>query len=91
MKFQKECIPDFKTVFEESKDTIRAFKGCNFLELYQDKNDCTLFFTYSYWEKEQDLEAYRNSNFFKSVWTKTKVLFAENAEAWSVDKIESLP
>lgn len=91
MKFESQNIPLFKTIFEESKQTIRAFNGCNFLELYQDKQDETQFFTYSYWETEADLDAYRNSNFFKSVWTETKILFADKPEAWSVNKITSLP
>ncbi len=91
MKFETENIPLFQKVFEESKQTIRRFNGCSFLELYQDKDDETIFFTYSFWEKEADLEAYRNSNFFTSVWAKTKVLFSAKPEAWSVNKIASLP
>jgi len=91
MTFKKENIPLFKAVFEESKSVIRNFEGCSFLELYQDKKNESIFFTYSFWDEEIHLEEYRNSDFFKSVWSKTKVLFAEKAEAWSVDKIESLP
>lgn len=91
MTFEAESIPLFENVFEESKQAIRAFEGCNFLELYQDKNNETIFFTYSFWEKEADLEAYRNSDFFTSVWAKTKVLFSAKPEAWSVNKIASLP
>ena len=91
MKFEKENISLFKHIFEESKQKIRDFNGCSFLELYQDKHDKTIFFTYSFWEKEADLEAYRNSNFFTSVWAKTKILFSDKPEAWSVNKVASLP
>jgi len=91
MKFEKENISSFKEVFEGSKDTIRNFEGCNFLELYQDKQDECIFFTYSHWEAEEYLETYRQSDFFRSVWAKTKVLFSGKPEAWSVDKLESLP
>jgi hypothetical protein len=49
-----------------------------------------MFFTYSYWDDATDLENYRNSEFFKSVWAKTKVLFSEKPEAWSVNKLETL-
>ncbi|TMM53748.1 antibiotic biosynthesis monooxygenase [Maribacter algarum] len=91
MKFVKENIPLFKAVFEESKQTIRSSEGCTFLELYQDKKDKTIFFTYSYWEEEANLETYRNSDFFKLVWARTKVLFSAKPEAWSVNKVESLP
>jgi len=91
MKFEKKNIPLFKEVFEQSKQTIRNSEGCTFLELYQDMDDETIFFTYSFWEKEDDLEAYRNSDFFASVWAKTKVLFSAKPEAWSVNKLVSLP
>ena len=45
------------------------------LELYQDKNNPEIFFTYSYWDKEEDLEHYRNSELFKNVWIQTKKYF----------------
>ena len=35
-------------------------------------------------------DAYRKSSFFKEVWTNTRKMFTEKAEAWSVDKIVSL-
>ncbi len=90
MTFKKENIASFERIFEQNKHDIRAFDGCLFLELYQDKGDPTIFFTYSYWEKEESLERYRESDFFKSVWTQTKSLFESKPEAWSVDKIETL-
>ena len=86
MSFHQEHIETFKVIFEEKKKFIRSSEGCKLLELYQDKNNKELFFTYSYWETEQDLENYRNSELFKNVWTKTKALFNDKAEAWSVDK-----
>ncbi len=77
-------------MFEKKKALIRASKGCQLLELYQDKKNPELFFTYSYWNTEQDLENYRNSEFFISTWQQTKLYFNGKPEAWSVDKRESL-
>ncbi|TYA71608.1 putative quinol monooxygenase [Seonamhaeicola marinus] len=88
--FHEEHVATFLGNFEENKHKIRDFEGCKFLELYQDKTDPTVFFTYSYWESETHLEAYRQSDFFKSIWNKTKVLFNIKPEAWSVDKLDSL-
>lgn len=90
MGFQEEKIPEFLSNFEENKAKIRSFQGCQFLELYRDKHNTNRFFTYSYWENEEALENYRNSELFKAVWAKTKVLFNEKPEAWSVDKLVSL-
>ena len=58
--------------------------GCKHVELMQDINNPTIFFTFSIWENPSDLEAYRQSELFKGVWAKTKVLFGDKPEAWSV-------
>ncbi|MEJ1222399.1 putative quinol monooxygenase [Sediminicola sp. 1XM1-17] len=86
LTFKKENIASFEQIFETSKHVIRKVEGCSFLELLQDKDNPNIFFTYSFWQTEQDLENYRNSDLFKNIWGKTKILFAEKAEAWSVDK-----
>jgi len=90
MSFHEDKIPAFLENFETVKHKIRNAEGNRFLELYQDKNNREIFFTYSYWETEADLENYRNSELFDSVWTFTKKLFNAKPEAWSVDKLVSL-
>lgn len=90
MSFNKDDIEKFLGNFEANKQKIRNFKGCQFLELYRDKNNTNIFFTYSYWNSEADLEAYRQSDVFKNVWNKTKPLFNAKPEVWSVDKVASL-
>ncbi len=91
MNFQEDKIDIFLDNFDKVKHQIRNFPGNRFLELYRDKNNPSVFFTYSYWEDEQDLENYRKSDLFCGVWAFTKQLFKEKAEAWSVDKMVSLP
>jgi heme-degrading monooxygenase HmoA len=90
MSFHEENIPAFLENFELMKAKIRNSPGNRLLELYQDKNDPRIFFTYSYWETEQDLENYRQSELFYDVWQFTKKLFNDKPQAWSVDKLISL-
>ncbi len=90
LTFETENIIRFENIFNKSKYLIRDFDGCNFLELYQDKNNPNIFFTYSYWENEDALEVYRNSDLFKNLWAKTKLLFSNKPEAWTVNKKETL-
>lgn len=90
MTFDESKIETFLSNFNNNKEKIRNFDGCRLLELYRDKDNPTIFFTYSYWESEKQLDIYRNSDLFKNVWAKTKVLFNCKPEAWSVDKLESL-
>ncbi len=90
MSFQPEKIEEFLNNFNTKKEFIRNSPGCRLLELYRDKTNSNMFFTYSYWNTEQDLENYRNSELFKGVWAQTKVLFNDKPHAWSVDKVASL-
>lgn len=90
MTFADEKIDDFQDRFHSIKEKIISFEGCQLLELYLDKVNPNIFFTYSYWDSEEDLDRYRKSSFFKEVWSNTRKMFTEKAEAWSVDKIVSL-
>jgi len=90
LTLKRENIASFEQIFEETKDIIRNFEGCLSLELYQDRVQPNIFFTYSHWEKEESLDAYRKSEFFKNVWGKTKLLFKDKPEAWSVNRIKSV-
>jgi len=90
MSFHSKHIATFQEMFEEKKQLIRNADGNQLLELYQDKNNPEIFFTYSYWEHESDLENYKNSELFKETWKQTKTYFNDKPQAWSVDKKVSL-
>ena len=49
LTFKEDEIAAFLENFNEIKHQIRSFEGNEFLELYQDKQDARVFFTYSYW------------------------------------------
>lgn len=89
MEFEAVKVPEFKTLFEARKAGIRAFDGCLLVSLLQDRKQPNIFFTYSHWETEAALEAYRQSEFFKDTWVQTKALFAGKAAAWSVSEVSS--
>lgn len=87
LTLEPQHIDNFKLFFEERKATIKGFEGCEFLELWQDVNEPNKFFTHSIWQSEHHLNHYRFSEFFKETWTLTKAMFAEKAQAWSVEII----
>ena len=90
MSFAKENVEEFLENFDINKEKIRAVDGCEFLQLLRDKDNTNQFFTYSFWNKQEDLDNYRQSDLFKGVWAKTKVLFNAKPEAWSVEKYVTL-
>lgn len=87
LTFQPALVPDFMTIFEESKDKIRAFDGNLHLELLRDLAQPNVLFTLSFWENEAALERYRQSELFQTTWAKTKALFADRPAAWSVEVV----
>ena len=86
MTFSLENVNSFLETFYASKNKIRTFEGCQGLELLQDIDNDHVFFTYSYWKSQEDLNNYRKSELFNTVWSKTKILFSEKPEAWSCVK-----
>ncbi len=87
MTFKPEFVEEFKALFHSKKELIAAMEGCSHVELLQDADNTTIFFTYSLWDDPKYLEAYRNSELFKDVWAKTKVLFDAKPEAWSTQMV----
>ena len=89
MEFREDSVDTFlHSVFEHSKEKIRSFPGCLHMELLQEVETPATLFTISYWDNPDSLEAYRNSELFQSTWAKTKVLFQERAQAWSIKVID---
>jgi quinol monooxygenase YgiN len=86
MTFEPQQVDNFLALFEERKALIRGFEGCSHLELWQDANKPNIFFTYSHWQSEQHLDHYRFSELFKDTWARTKALFADKPQAWSVNQ-----
>lgn len=83
MTFAPEHVETFLEQFDEIAPQIRAFPGCHYLELWRDLNADAVFTTYSHWEDEAALDAYRRSDFFRSTWAEVKPLFAGRPRAQS--------
>ena len=90
LTFREEAVETFVAeVFEQSKAKIRAFEGCQHMELLRHKTRPNVLFTLSIWDNEDALESYRSSALFADTWAKTKALFAEKAKAWTVEVIDN--
>ena len=87
MTFREDAVSEFITLFGERRNIISGFPGCTHLELWQDGRQPNVFFTYSHWDTEADLDHYRFSDFFKDTWARTKALFTDKPQAWSVIRL----
>ncbi len=86
LTFTPETLPLFKAHFENVKNIVNQFPGCQGMKMLQDIHNQNICFTYSKWGQESDLEAYRNAPEFKEIWSTIKPWFGARAEAWSVDE-----
>ena len=83
MTIQPDALDTFLEYFDASSPKIRARSGCLHLELLHDvryPNVCT---TYSHWTDPDALQAYRESDLFRSTWARVKPLFAARPTATS--------
>lgn len=87
MSFQPDKVEVFKGIFSTYRKLIAGFEGCLHVELLQDRQHPNVFFTYSIWEHESFLELYRDSELFETVWNKTKILFDNKPQAWTVNEL----
>jgi quinol monooxygenase YgiN len=90
MNFRPEEVENFLYIFHQSKDKIRHMPGCQHLELWNSQSDASIYYTYSIWDSEDDLNNYRDSELFQSVWPATKALFASKAEASTLNVLVKL-
>ena len=89
MTFRPEALEAFMEIFDASAPKIRAFPGCDHLELWQDQQYPNILTTHSHWTGPDALERYRKSDLFKQTWAKTKPLFAAPTLAYSNHKLRS--
>lgn len=81
---QSEKGTAFEAIFESSKNKIAAQPGCLGVKLLASEGH---YFTYSHWQSESDLNAYRKSELFGKVWPDTKALFYDKPEAWTLKEL----
>ncbi len=63
---------------------IEQMPGCLSLHLFHDTNHKTALITYSCWQSEDDLNAYRQSDLFKNTWKSIKPWLVSKPTAWSM-------
>lgn len=88
LEFFPENTGRFEEIFQGSKQQIKAFDGCLYLELCRDIHHPNVYYTVSHWQHAAALEMYRKSDLFKDTWAKTKALFSEKPQAYSLQSIE---
>lgn len=87
MTFKVGTVTPFLEFLSGYKSQIRAAAGCTFLQVLQDTSTPEILVTHSHWESEDALNAYRDSELFKYVWSQTKIRFASAPQAMSLAEV----
>jgi quinol monooxygenase YgiN len=87
LHFQEEKVTDFLALFDQVVTKVNGFSGCQKMYMLRDINNQCIFITHSLWDSEQDLNNYRDSELFQSIWPTIKPWFAEKPQAWSLDNV----
>lgn len=85
LTFEEDKIEQFISFFDTINVQVSRFQGCNGMRLLRDIHQPTIVFTYSYWNSEEALNQYRDSDLFGTVWPTIKQWFGAKPEAWTVD------
>lgn len=91
LKINPENLDRARQLLAAVAPKVRGMQGCSHLHILTDIRQSNHITTYSYWDKEEDLNAYRHSEVFKSFWGEIKPLFALPARAWSSNSLHYLP
>jgi heme-degrading monooxygenase HmoA len=84
MDFRAEECGPFDLLFEDARSRISAVPGCLGVTCFSDVAGGGGRTTFSVWQSERALEAYRESALFKEVWALTKPGFQSRPVAWSM-------
>lgn len=83
MTFDPARVAEFKMLFAEVSEKIRATDGCHSVDLLHDVRYHNVMITISRWRDLDALAAYRNTAFFGETWSRTREMFAAAPEAAS--------
>lgn len=88
MSFDPDKVENFLKMYNKVNHKISGFPGCHGVKLLRDLHQDNVFFTYSTWDSEEDLNNYRNSELFSGVWKETKSYFNDRPQAWSLEIVQ---
>ncbi|GAC1538696.1 MAG: hypothetical protein NVS2B7_09880 [Herpetosiphon sp.] len=81
MEIKPEAVQEFLGLYRSVRREIQSQPGCMQVLLVQAIDRPNQFATWSSWEDEAGLEAYRRSSFFRGFWPSVRALFSSPARA----------
>lgn len=78
----------FEEIYRNRNPFAKGVKGCRSVKVLKDVNDERVLYTLSAWDCNEDLEAYRQSEYFAQTWPMVKALLGQKTQAFSMTEME---
>ena len=91
LTFSPETVDAFDALYVQFQARIQARSGCQMVRAMKVPGQPYQRATLSFWETQNDLDAYRKSTLFGEVWPATKALFAAPPQAQSYELDGDVP
>ena len=88
LRFHASYADDFVRIFKEHRPKLLKQPGCQGVTLFRDQEDPSTFITLSNWRSKEDLEKYKLSSVFASIWKQVKPTFSRHAEVQNLKVID---
>ena len=91
LTFSPETVDAFDEMYVQFEARIEAWPGCQMVRSMKVPGQPCQRATLSFWETQNDLDAYRKSTLFGEVWPATKAFCAAPPEAQSYELDGDVP
>ncbi len=91
MTLKEAHVDSFKKRIPIISIEVRRVSGCMHNDIFRDKNKDNVFYSYTIWNSEEDIEKYLNSQYYKEIWNDLWDYFKIEPQAWKIDNIFDYP
>ncbi|OFY24093.1 MAG: hypothetical protein A2W98_14235 [Bacteroidetes bacterium GWF2_33_38] len=77
----------FATFMKPFQQKIRNFDGCIHHDIFPDKENDDIFYSYTIWKSESKVKKYRNSDLIKHISEAVMPKCTKEPIAWTVDEV----
>jgi quinol monooxygenase YgiN len=87
LTLKEEKVLDFENFVMPKMELINSFEGCINVRIFKDHELPNVFYTISEWESEENLNNYRKSELFGSIWPIVKPWFNDKTKTYTLNEL----
>lgn len=91
MTVKEQYIDSFRKRVPVISNEVRRVSGCMHNDIFRDRNNDNIFYSYTIWSSEEDIERYLKSMYYKEIWGDIWDYFKKEPMAWKIDNMFDYP